>query len=87
MIPQAFFDVPVLTLQALLFRIFGGLREVTDFTGEERGTPVCAARPVSHDSFPIASRIDAVYPVDIQLSSIVEANQMNNGVAGIESAR
>ena len=79
---------PVLTLQALLIRIFGRLRiEATVFTGQEpvhRFGGLAQCRTVV---FPLRPGSTRSIRRCIWLSSIVEANQMNNGVAGIESAR
>src|SRR5271165_49000 len=53
----------VLTLQALLFRIFGRLRiEVAVFTGEEPVHGFGGLAKCRTVVFPFASRIDAEYP-------------------------
>jgi hypothetical protein len=79
---------PVLTLQALLFRIFGQLRiEVAVFTGEEPIHRFGWGAQCRTVVFPLRPGSTRRIRWRIRLSSIVEANQMNNGVAGIESAR
>src|ERR1700736_1043174 len=79
---------PVLTLQALLFSIFGWLRiEVTVFAGEEPVHRFAALALCRTVVFPLRPRSTRSIRRCTWLSPIVEANQMNNGVAGIKSAR
>src|SRR5271157_4345319 len=79
---------PVLTLQALLFRIFGWLRiKVTVFAGEEPVHRFLALTLCRAVVFPLRPGSTRSIRRCLRLSPIVEADQMNNGVAGIESAR
>ena len=79
---------PMLTLQALLFRIFGWLRiEVTVFARKEPVHRFVVRALCGTVVFPLCPRSTRRIRRWIRLSPIVKANQMNNRVAGIESAR